>query len=303
MSEVPSLARSTLDRAAFRRADPQWLADAWQRASVVLIGADGRALIRDGQLMLFPSTRVSTGQGGPGAASEPLFLGVEADGTVYFAVAAVLPELPDAEPKHLWEVGADLSERDAGLFTQALALVRWHLDHLFAPGTGSPTTVEQGGWVRRDADGTLHFPRTDPAVIMLVHDGVSGPDGLTLLGANAMWATSDKRRYSVLAGFVEPGESAEAAVIREVAEEVGVTVTDLVYVGSQAWPYPRSLMLGFTALGDPTVTIRTDPTELVDARWFTRREITEVLNGSAHGFGLPNRSSIAHHLLMRWLNS
>lgn len=292
MSEVPSLARSTLDRAAFRRADPQWLADAWRRAQVVVIAPDRRSLVRDGELVLFRSEEVT---------GEPLFLGVEPDGTPYFAVAGELPELRDATPTHLWEFGADLSERDAGLFTQALAIVQWHLDHLFAPGTGSPTTVEQGGWVRRDADGGQHFPRTDPAVIMLVHDGVPGPEGRVLLGANVMWASAPVRRYSVLAGFVEPGESAEAAVIREVAEEVGILVVYPTYVSSQSWPYPRSLMLGFTAVGDPTLPLVTEPTELSDARWFTRREVADVVYGSADGFGLPNRASIAHHLITRWL--
>ncbi|GHJ50195.1 putative NADH pyrophosphatase/NUDIX hydrolase [Catellatospora sp. TT07R-123] len=297
LNERPALARSSLDRAAFRRADPQWLADAWLRAMVVVIGPDNRALVRGSELVLLSSSDTREHPAG-----DPLFLGVEPDGTPYFAVRGLLQLIEGAEPKHLYEVGADLTERDAGLFTQALALVGWHRDHLFAPKSGQPTTVEQGGWVRRDAEGELHFPRTDPAVIMIVHDGVAGPQGRALLGANVMWATADKRRYSTLAGFVEAGESAESAVIREVAEECGVTVADPVYVGSQPWPYPRSLMLGFTVQGDPAEPIRTDPEELVDARWFTRTEIAAVLDGSDDSFGLPNRSSIASHLIRRWLD-
>lgn len=298
MSDPTFQARSGLDRAAFRRADPQWLADAWRNGRVVVIGDDGRALIRDDELVLLTSAEVGTG----GPAAEPLFLGVDADGVPYFAVNAALAELPGAVPMHLWEVGADLSRRDAGLLTQALALVRWHRDHLFAPRTGRPTTVEQGGWVRRDADGDMHFPRTDPAVIMLVHDGVAGPQGRTLLGANVMWARADKRRYSVLAGFVEAGETAEEAVAREVYEESGVRVDDVVYFGSQAFPYPRSLMLGFFAQADPAAApVRTDPEELLDARWFTRAEIAAVLDGSDDSFTLPNRSSIAHQLVLHWL--
>ncbi|MEV4412080.1 NAD(+) diphosphatase [Catellatospora sp. NPDC049609] len=291
-------ARSDLDRAAFRRADPQWLADAWLRGRVVVIGDDGRALIRDDRLVLVASAEV----GEEGAAGEPLFLGVDAEGTPYFAVNRALPEVPGAEPKHLWEVGADLPPRDASLLTQALALVRWHRDHLFAPRTGRPTTVEQGGWVRRDSEGELHFPRTDPAVIMLVHDGVSGPDGRALLGSNVIWAKAERRRYSTLAGFVEAGETAEEAVAREVYEEAGVRAREPRYLGSQAFPYPRSLMLGFTATADPAeAPIRTDPEELLDARWFTRTEIAAVVDGSDDSFTLPNRSSIAYRLVLHWL--
>ncbi len=291
-------ARSDLDRAAFRRADPQWLADAWQRGRVVVIRDDGRALIRDDRLVLFTSAELGPGD----AAGEPLFLAVDAAGTPYFAVNRPLPEVPGATPRHLWEVGADLPPRETALLTQALALVRWHRDHLYAPRTGRPTTVEQGGWVRRDSEGELHFPRTDPAVIMLVHDGVAGQDGRALLGSNVIWANADKRRYSTLAGFVEAGETAEDAVAREVYEESGVRVHDVRYLASQAFPYPRSLMLGFTATADPAAgPIRTDPEELIDARWFTRTEITAVADGSDTSFTLPNRSSIAYRLVLHWL--
>jgi NAD+ diphosphatase len=118
-----------------------------------------------------------------------------------------------------------------------------------------------------------------------------------------MWAKADKRRYSVLAGFVEAGESAEEAVAREVYEEAGVRVGDVRYLGSQAYPYPRSLMLGFVAVADPAqAPVRTDPDELLDARWFTRAEIVAVLDGSADSFTLPNRSSIAHQLVLHWLH-
>lgn len=291
-------ARSDLDRAAFRRADPQWLADAWSRGRVVVIGDDGRALIRDDRLVLVTSAEVGPGD----AAGEPLFLAVDADGMPYFAVNRPLPESPGATPKHLWEVGADLPPRETALLTQALALVRWHRDHLYAPNTGRPTTVEQGGWVRRDSEGELHFPRTDPAVIMLVHDGVAGPEGRALLGSNVIWANADRRRYSTLAGFVEAGETAEDAVAREVYEEAGVRVQEVRYVASQAFPYPRSLMLGFTATADPAADpIRTDPEELADARWFTRTEIAAVADGSDRSFTLPNRSSIAYQLVVHWL--
>ena len=151
------------------------------------------------------------------------------------------------------------------------------------------------------------MPRTDPAVIVLVHDGEPGEDGLCLLGTNVAWARGTMgslRRYSCLAGFVEPGESAELTVIREVAEEVGVHVHHLQYVASQPWPYPGSLMLGFHALANPDDQITPDPTEIADARWFSRAEIrlAEAEDPSAT-FGLPNPSSIAHFLITTWLDA
>ncbi|WP_246002641.1 NAD(+) diphosphatase [Allorhizocola rhizosphaerae] len=282
-----------LDRAAHRRSDPQWLAEAWERAFVVVIAPDGRSLIGPAGLVLFKAA---------GIEGERLFLGVDDTGTPYFAVAVEPPPVDDAALKHLWEVGADLNPRHARLFAQALGLIQWHNDYRFSPMTGEPTVMEQAGWVRREANGELHFPRTDPAVIMLVHDGVAGPQGRALLGSGVLWVpTQGIRRYSTLAGFVEPGETAEAAVAREVLEEAGVHVTQMKYFGSQPHPYPRSLMLGFFALANPDEPVSIDPGELADARWFTRAEIAAVAERTSDAFRLPNRSSIAYRLITRWL--
>lgn len=281
-----------LDRAAFRRSDAQWLEEAWQRSLVLVIAADGRAMVADNCLVLSTSD---------GIEGERLFLGVDELGAPYFAVAGTPHPAPGAALAHLWEIGADLNVRDAKLFAQAIGLVYWHKDYAFSPVSGAPTVIEQGGWVRREANGELHFPRTDPAVIMLVHDGVSGPQGQALLGSGALWAPSQGvRRYSTLAGFIEPGETAEAAVAREVLEEAGVHVTQVSYVGSQPHPYPRSLMLGFTALADPAEPVVADPAEMADVRWFTRAEVVAVIDGLSHDFRLPNRSSIAYRLVTRW---
>jgi len=189
----------------------------------------------------------------------------------------------------LREVGSDLGDRDAGLLAQATGIVEWHERNRFSPYTGAATTVEKAGWTQRDpTTGQEVFPRTDPAVIMLVHDG-----DRVLLGRQAVWPPG---RFSILAGFVEPGESAEAAVAREVAEEVGVEVTDVRYVGSQPWPFPQSLMLGFTARAVGT-ELHVDHDEIEEARWFTREE----LRSGAGPAALPPPVSIARHIIDGWL--
>jgi NAD+ diphosphatase len=264
----------------------------------------GRALIDEaGALVLLDAKEAPEVE-----VDQRMFLGVEPDGTPVFAVDGPLPEQPRTRALNLREVGHQLSDRDAGLFTAAVALAQWHAGHPYSSTTGLPTTAAEGGWTRVDEAGTQVWPRTDPAMIVLVHDGVSGPTGRCLLGNNAAWGRGrEVRRFSCLAGYVEPGESAEAAVIREVVEEVGVEVETIEYEGSQAWPFPGSLMLGFTAQADPDQPVRVDPTEIAHARWFTRDEIAAVLSGEVVDagdgarVGLPPPSSIAHYLIDRWL--
>jgi NAD+ diphosphatase len=296
----PPLARSTLDRASQLRTDPVWLAEAWTRAKVLVI-SDGKALVAGDRLVLVNADQAPEG--------ERLFMGVDPDGVPYFAVVAPLPpgRADDlARPYGIREVGHVLSSFEAGLLMTAVALANWHARHLYSPLTGAPTTIRSGGWVRADESGAEMWPRTDPAVIVLVHDGMPGEEGACLLGSNAAWSrgrVGSLPRYSCLAGFVEPGESAEQTLVREVAEEVGISVTDITYVASQPWPYPGSLMLGFHALGDPDEQLNPDPTEISDARWFTRPEIrAAAAEDPDAGFGIANPSSIAHYLIMKWLH-
>jgi NAD+ diphosphatase len=186
-----------------------------------------------------------------------------------------------------------MSDRDAGLFTEALGIANWHASHTHCPRCGTPTVVEKGGWVRRCfEDQTEIFPRTDPAVIVSVLD----KDDRLLLGSNAMW---ENNRFSLLAGFVEPGESFEAAVQREIFEEAGVRVVDPEYLGSQPWPFPASVMVGFTArLADDQDPAALDPDgdEILDLRWFTRDEVWSNKDLVI----LPGRTSIARAIIEDW---
>jgi NAD+ diphosphatase len=298
--ELPALARSTLDRASQLRTDQVWLDEAWVRSKVLVVD-DGKAMVAGDRLVLLNSDQAPEG--------ERLFLGVDPDGTPHFAVVARLPPTRADDlvrPHGIRDVGHVLSSFEAGLLMTAVAMANWHARHRFSPLTGQPTTMRNGGWVLATEDGAEMWPRTDPAVIVLVHDGTPGEDGLCLLGSNAAWSrgrVGDLPRYSCLAGFVEPGESAEQTLVREVAEEVGVHVSDLIYVASQPWPYPGSLMLGFHAIADPDEQLNPDPTEIADARWFTRAEIRVAAAGNSDAwFGIAMPSSIAHYLIMKWLD-
>jgi NADH pyrophosphatase NudC (nudix superfamily) len=195
-------------------------------------------------------------------------------------------------PAGLREAAALLNDRDAGLFTHAVALANWHATHTHCPRCGTPTvTVAAGHAQRCPADGSEHFPRIDPAVIMLVTD----PDDRCLLARNRRWP---ERRVSILAGFVEPGESAEQAVAREVQEETGIAVARARYAGSQPWPMPQSLMLGFRAAASGDLELRVDDDEIAEAHWYSREELRLAL--AAQEILLPPPVSIAHRLIQSW---
>ncbi len=284
---VPVLSRIGHDRAHLSRSLPDPAG-----------GRPVRVLVVDPQ----GAVPVSEGPGGPtllwddrpALPAGAVYLG-EADGVPYAAVHGERFLSVNGRTVDAWaglrELGADLGDLDAGLLVQAIGILEWHARHRFSPLTGAPTTVERAGWVQRDpTTGAQFFPRTDPAVIMLVHDGADR----VVLGRQAAWPPG---RFSILAGFVEPGESAEAAVVREVAEEVGLRVTDVRYVGSQPWPFPQSLMLGFLARVEGDDTLVPDVDEIEEASWFTRAE----LRTGAGPRALPPPVSIARHMLDRWI--
>lgn len=296
-----ALSRSTVDRSAALRADTGAVVAALADGSTrVLTLQDGAAPVRPG-----PPPRLDLRPPRPGDESlTPWLLGVR-EGVTYLAVDQTPPDgaPPAPEPvpasddgvrvtwQSLREVGAELDDTDAGLLTTATALAEWHRRHGHCPRCGSRTTIEQGGWVRRcPVDGSEHHPRTDPAVIMAVTD----PAYRLLLATGVHWPEG---RVSVLAGFVEAGESLEAAVAREVKEEAGLTVTAVSYRGNQPWPFPASLMVGYRARVELT-DLTLDPGELRSADWYTQEELGEAV--SSGRLTLPTRVSIARRLIEEW---
>jgi NAD+ diphosphatase len=307
-----ALSRATVDRSAERRSEPglfdELLAD--PRTAVLVLAGD-RVLVDD-------AATDGEGSSGPVAlallppgevpeelvrAALPLYLGQ--DGPVgHLGLALPAPDADSADapaleklttPGRRWaglrDVGTLLDDTGAGLFTAALALANWHAVHPRCARCGTPTVVVQSGWARScPACGAEHYPRTDPAVIMAIIDD----EGRLLLGRQAAWPP---KRYSTLAGFVEPGESLEAAVRREVAEESGVVVGEVEYRGSQPWPFPSSLMLGFRGRAVGTA-VEVDGVELAHARWWTREEFAEDL--ASGELLLPPRVSIARRLIEDW---
>ncbi|WP_298890342.1 NAD(+) diphosphatase [uncultured Serinicoccus sp.] len=290
-----ALSRSRVDRLARVRTDGTELGALLQRPGtrVLELRGDAVAVLRDPVRLRLRAPREGD------AAHEPWFLGRDA-GVDYVAVTVERAtgeggDHGDGPEEVTWvglrEVGADLDDRDAGLLTAATALRAWHDRHGHCPRCGAATQVVQGGWLRRcPTDGSEHHPRTDPAVIMAVTD----PDDRLLLATGIPWPEG---RLSVLAGFVEAGESLEAAVAREVEEEVGVQVDGLVYRGNQPWPFPGSLMLAFRArTGQTHLTIQ--ESELRSAAWYTRDQLAQGLREGR--FTLPSRVSIAHRLIEEW---
>ena len=292
----PPLSRGAFDRAAHHRTDVPWLAEAWTRARIVTVSPNS-ATPTDGHAGLVFRSPASVPDEAPRR-----FLGL-IDDVPYFA-ATVEPDEHD-DWQTLRAFGGAADDIEAALLVAAIGLEQWHQRHTHCPLCGVPTGETQAGWTRTcPADNSQHFPRTDPAVIMLIHDG----GDLALLGRGPQWGEG---RFSTLAGFVEPGESLEAAVAREVFEEVGVRITDIRYLASQPWPFPASLMLGFIARldGDPGITL--DPVEMAEAQWFTREQIarardwTDELDTPADGSerlrAVPPKFSISRFLIDSWL--
>ena len=295
-----------VDRGSAERVRPGMLDGLLEREDTLAVVLSGRqAVVQGNTLWLSSAPRLLAALRGLDSAPDlVIYLGAALAGSDLPAgtevVLFVLPELLDPGSAGIpseasWagfrDVASVLAPMDTALFVEASAIANWHAGHTHCPRCGVPNTVEAGGWVRRcPQDGSEHYPRTDPAIIVTV----VGPDGRLLLGGGG---PVDAKNYSTLAGFVEPGESLEQAVVREIYEEVGVRVTGCQYLGSQSWPFPASLMLGFTAVTADSEA-RPDGVEVTRARWFSREELQEsVLAGE---ITISSRLSIARSLIEHW---
>jgi NAD+ diphosphatase len=287
-----TFAGARLDRVTGHRRDPEWVAArAADPASRAVVAAEAAVLV-DGEALALPALRPLLEAG-----AQPLLLGMQ-DGHALFAVDAEGLDtgvLAPAELVSVRDIAPRLAQDEGGLIAYAAALLNWHRRHRYCSVCGHPSDVEEAGLLRRcPACGAEHHPRTDPVVIMLV---VDEPRDRVLLGRQASWPPG---RYSALAGFVEPGESLEDAVAREVLEEAGVEVAGARYVSSQPWPFPSSLMLGFTVGYVDGEAVATDG-ELDDARWFTRAELEAAAAGRGDA-KLPPPLAIARSLIDGWLS-
>ncbi|MGC1209634.1 MAG: NAD(+) diphosphatase [Ornithinimicrobium sp.] len=288
-----SLARGTLDRAGVARRDEDVLRRALSQSGTrVYDVVDGkmRTCRVDGEIRLVPRA--------PDVADSArmlFYLGRDGE-REHVAVLRPVEEGDRPDPggkgwQTLREAGEDLGDTDAGVFTTAVALLNWHDRHPFCPRCGTQTEPAEGGWVRVcPQDGSQHHPRTDTAVIVAVTDD----EDRILLARGPHWPQG---RMSVLAGFVEAGESLESAVAREVSEEVGVEVRNVTFRGNQPWPFPASLMIGFTARAFET-DLTLDPAEIAEASWFERGELAYAVRSGA--VALPPRVSIARRLIEQW---
>ena len=314
LSETVTFGGSALDRAAHLRGDADGiaalLADPATRALPVWRGKplfQGDQQSRAGWLPLSDTIFVL-------ADEAPTFLGLGETGAHFaYDISGWEPqELPDtlgaffdpSEQRHpdlpadhrfaeLRGVMTHLTPRDAELVATSRAILGWHETHGFCARCGAGTVVAQAGWQRDcPACGAHHFPRTDPVVIMLITCGNS-----VLLGRSPGWPEG---MYSLLAGFVEPGETIEAAVRREVFEEAGIIVGNVGYLASQPWPFPSSLMFGCCGQANSD-KITIDPNEIEDALWVSREELMEVFAGNNDRIKPARKGAIAHFLLRNWL--
>ena len=302
LRNIPLLSRVGADRADTLRTDVDAAVAGWPDALLLRVDRRNQVLISGGRALLGPASKV-----GDTPPADAVFLGRLDDGRHAWAVRAELeaPEDPGAptEVLDLRRAGQIFDDVSAQLVATATALLNWHDSARFSPLDGLPTRSVKAGWARiNPATGREEFPRIDPAVICLVHDG----HDRAVLARQSLWP---ERLFSILAGFVEAGESFESCVVREIAEEIGLTVTDVEYLGSQPWPFPRSLMVGFHAIGDPEQEFSFTDGEIAEAGWFNRAEIRAALE---HGdwssdrtsrLLLPGSISIAREIIESWVAS
>ncbi|ODQ95694.1 NAD(+) diphosphatase [Mycolicibacterium holsaticum] len=299
LRHTPLLSRVGADRSDALRTDVDAAIAGWADAALLRIDRRNQVLISGGRVLLGNTATL-----GDRPLENAVFLGRLNDGRHVWAIRAALegPEDPDAETEvlDLRRGGQIFDDVSAQLVATATALLNWHDSAQFSAKDGSPTRPAKAGWSRVDpVNGYEEFPRIDPAVICLVHDG----HDRAVLARQTVWP---QRLFSLLAGFVEAGESFESCVVREISEEIGLTVTDVQYLGSQPWPFPRSLMVGFHAVGDPEQEFSFNDGEIAEAAWFTRAQVREALDAgdwssdSSSRLLLPGSISIAREIIESW---
>jgi len=299
LREVPLLSRVGADRADQLRTDVEAATAGWADAALLRVDSRNQVLVAGGRVVLGAAAALADKP-----PSEAVFLGRIEGGRHVWAIRGALqaPEDPDVESEvlNLRSLGPILDDTSSQLVSSAIALLNWHERARFSSVDGSPTKPARAGWSRvNPVTGHEEFPRIDPAVICLVHDG----GDRAVLARQGVWP---ERMFSLLAGFVEAGESFEVCVAREIREEIGLTVHDVRYLGSQPWPFPRSLMVGFHALGDPSEAFSFNDGEIVEAAWFTRAEVRAALDAgdwsssSESTLLLPGSISIARVIIESW---
>jgi NAD+ diphosphatase len=299
MEEIYCFAGNPLDRASQRRQDPDWIAALLEdRHSLILPLFDLKPLVREGPPVALDWRPVAEWQALFDAGSEPILLGLR-ERQAYFALDASATAIASgAATLDVRALAAEIAGGEAAIIGEARALVDWHARHRFCARCGTPSLPASGGWLRRcPSCEAHHFPRVDPVVIMLAING-----DRCLLGRNKRRAGA---RFSCLAGFMEPGETPEEAVRREILEESGVRTGRVRYLGAQPWPFPSSLMMGFLAEA-LSEEVAVDPSELAEARWFLRDEVRAMVARSLSDDPaptlptLPPPLAIGHQICRRW---
>jgi NAD+ diphosphatase len=288
-----------MDRAGHLRTNQTSLDQMWQRAKIIHVADARLAVEAAGTKLRFRSASQvqSLIESGEFKTGETYFLGLdEIDQEPYFAwnASSVEPESEKVPDGYLTlrEIGGLISEFEMEISLHAIALANWHKSHTHCARCGAPTSVAQGGAIRTcDKDKSEHYPRTDSAVIVLVRD----KDDRILLGHQPIWPEG---RFSCFAGFLEPGETFEQCVQREVLEESGVLVREISYLGSQPWPFPASIMISFDAVTDAPEIARPDGQEITEVKWFSRAEIKA--QSDAGTLLLPPTMSVARKMIDRW---
>jgi NAD+ diphosphatase len=299
LRSVPLLSRVGADRSNQLRTDVDAAIAGWADAALLRVDSRNQVLVVNSRVVLGAAAALADKP-----PPDAVFLARIEGGRHVWAIRGALeaPEDPDvqAEVLNLRSLGPILDDTSSQLVSSAIALLNWHDGARFSAADGSPTKPARAGWARvNPLTGHEEFPRIDPAVICLIHDG----GDRAVLARQAVWP---ERMFSLLAGFVEAGESFEVCVAREIREEIGLTVRDVRYLGSQPWPFPRSLMVGFHALGDPDEGFSFNDGEIAEAAWFTRDEVRAALeagdwtSASTSKLLLPGSISIARVIIESW---